>query len=192
MKNIKNFAGEINSKEGEYIENKEIEQEQGLEQQEEEVEFEAGTLADFIEYLKKRHQESDNMEEKQDINRHKLNIVLGLQSANLDAKTVKVKVLPDGVLGACAINENGRPIMISKSFLEDFKSNQAKITAVLVHENIHHEGIYDEGLTMIKTKKEVANSPEAYTAEQGKARRTFSKLTVEKLWIFMTWIIRKN
>lgn len=151
----------------------------------EKIEIEAGveTVEDFINALRLSYNQSEDEGEKSKLAHQIVKIEIGLQAAGLNAKDIRVKQMPDGMLGT--FNTQDKKISASEDLLEDFNSDQQLFKTVFVHEKTHKEGILDEGLTQLWVKKKLpAATPGIYDNEVGAAKRTFASISDEKLFKF--------
>lgn len=143
-------------------------------------------VSDFIFALKERFNRESTPEEEKRLLAHQLfKINLGLNTAGLKADEVLVRRLPDGVLGL--YNSGNRKISAAENLLEDFSADSRLFKTVFVHEATHKEGIMDEGLNMLKIKKEFAVTPGIYEKEQQAAARTLSGVGVDKSLGIYDW-----
>jgi hypothetical protein len=144
--------------------------------------FKINTVSDFINSIK--YTLSEKIEDDDQKNSQQLwyqihKIDLGLKSAQLSADKVRVKRMPDGVLGM--YDPNGKQISIDEDLLEDFNTNTQLFKTVFVHEKTHYDGIADEGLTQIRVRKKISATPGIYESEVAKAKRAFYLEGVDKV-----------
>lgn len=150
--------------------------EKSVEQKEREI----ITVSDFIDYLEAKALEMENTDNamKTKLAMQIMKIIHALSAAGLSPDEVRVDKMPSGTLGL--FDKKTGCIVFSYDLLEDLNSQEINFKTVATHEKIHSEGILDESLAHILTKRKLSGANDAYTEEQAKARTAFYRLGVSQ------------
>lgn len=167
-------------KDDEIPEEEMIEQEQeSKEQEREELKFKIDTMADFLRALEWSHSKTEDNDLKNKIGHQIVKINIGLSATNYTADKVKVEDMEDGTYGK--YYPNSRQTAASKEMLEDFKTSSGLIKHVLVHEEEHGEGYWDESMAEKKALQRLGGTTiNFYVADRQKADRAFFNIPGSK------------
>jgi hypothetical protein len=146
----------------------------------EQKEREVVSVSDFIDYLENKalYLEDNDNAMKTKLAMQIMKISHSLSAAGLSPDEVKVDKMPSGTLGL--FNKKTGDIIFSYDLLEDLNSQEIDFKTVATHEKVHSEGILDESLAHILTKRKLSGANEAYTEEQAKARTAFYRFGVSQ------------